>query len=88
MALHASHNEFAGFRLVSVSCVALNCVRRVSEFFREIATFISRLGIVLLWTDGSNFFFYSFNDSFHFMPLNLFFSVVFQALSIHMNYEF
>ena len=43
LALHALHNEFAGFRFVSVSCAALNCVRRVSEFFREIATFISRL---------------------------------------------
>ena len=41
LALHALHNEFAGFRFVSVSCAALNCVRRVSEFFREIATFIS-----------------------------------------------
>ena len=41
--LHASHDEFAGFRFVSVSCAALNCVQRVLEFFREIATFISRL---------------------------------------------
>ena len=43
LALYALHNEFAGFRFVSVSFEALNCVRRVSEFFREIATFISRL---------------------------------------------
>ena len=43
LALHASQNEFEGFRFVSVSCAALNCVQRVSEFVREIATFISRL---------------------------------------------
>ena len=41
---------------------------------------IHTLGIVLLWKDGSDFFFKALVT--HFMPLNLFFVVVFQALSL------
>ena len=70
----SSYSVISGFRFVSVSCAALTCVRRVSEFFREIATFISRLGIVLLYygqTVAIPFF----------MPFNSFFAV-FQALSL------